>query len=267
MKQESGSDLFWIPASSGSSSKLRYIPPLLHSKMNLMMKNPTMAAATGSPKRVWRPRTAEEITLTKNRKIVNQHLKKIGRAASRDLSLDEDGRCCFSFKKFVVVIAVPEHDSSICYFYTKVCHLSPLDNEEEVFRFQTIFNQRQFDSGAKLSTKGEEVNLCLSVPIHGLTFDDMAAHLEYFLMKMAVSVNRKLQQVKSVPLPLPIQKSKQLLEEAEKDAKSDPSSSPSVSRRLRMWSMSDFSANSHSSSQGGSSIFSALFSSNRSLDS
>ena len=169
----------------------------------------------------WRPRTADEIVRKKNRKIVSQHLKKIGKAAQRELFLDDDGVCVFSFKKFVVVVEVPEDRSNIVLFYAKVCQLSPGDNREEVQKFLDIYNHRQQGSSTelgdasstsegtcpcvdpagscmRLDMKEDEVNLCLSVPIRGLSFQDTADNLEQFV-KTAVAANRKLGKIKSIP--------------------------------------------------------------------
>ena len=200
--------------------------------MHLLRKNSSTKQQVGSPSTTglltskrrplnWRPRTADEIVRKKNRKFVSQHLKKIGKAAHRELSLDEDGVCVFSFKKFVVVVEVPEDRSSIVLFYAKVSHLSPGDNKEEVQKFLNIFNQRQQGSSTELGENSstsegtcpsldptgsrmhlgmneDEVNLCLSVPIRGLSFQDTADHLEQFV-KTAVTANRKLGKIKSIP--------------------------------------------------------------------
>ena len=197
--------------------------------MHLLRKNSSAQQQVGSPSTLttrrrplnWRPRTADEIVRKKNRKIVSQHLKKIGKAARRELSLDEDGVCVFSFKKFVVVVEVPEDRSNIVLFYAKVCHLSPGDNREEVQHFLNIYNHRQQGSSTELGDNSstsegtcpsldptgsrlhlgmneEEVNLCLSVPIKGLSFQDTADNLEQFV-KTAVAANRKLGKIKSIP--------------------------------------------------------------------
>ena len=224
--------------------------------MNLLSSNSTRHS--GSPKSSkrrtlnWRPRTAEEIVRKRNRKIVSQHLKKIGKAAGREMSLDEDAVCVFSFKKFVVVVEVPEDSSSIVLFHAKVCHMSPGDNREEAQKFLDAYNHRQLGSGAevvdassasdgtcpcvdplgsrlRLSMADEEVNLCISVPIQGLSFEDMADTLEQFV-KTAVAANRKLSKIKSIPTaPKP---SLELLPE---EAPQAPAGSQP--RRARMWSV------------------------------
>ena len=240
--------------------------------MNLLQKQST-GSPTSSPKRIWRPRTAEEIARKRNRKAVNQHLKKIGKSAGRELTLDQDGVCCFSYKKFVMVVEVPEDNSSMLLFYTKVCQLGPGDHLEEVQKFRDLFNVRQSSlsstslqeessesacpcyfstpatepCGTKLSVKDEEVNLCFSVPIHGLSFEDTAAHLERF-MKTAVAVNRKLQQIKCTP---------RSALEPKATAKEAGLPPPSPMNRLRLWS-----ADSATSER---SILSSLFTSNTSL--
>ena len=179
----------------------------------------------------WRPRTTEEIARKKNRRLVGQHLKRIGKAAGRELSLDpNDGMCCFSFKKFILVVEVPEENSDVCLLYAKVCHMGRRDNREEVENFLDLYNHRQQSSvelqdaststdgysertcpctdpsmpqqGLRLWLKEEDVNLCLTIPIPGLSFQDTADHLEHFI-KTAVAANKKLQRLKKTPLPPP----------------------------------------------------------------
>jgi hypothetical protein len=202
----------------------------------------------------WRPRTAEEIARQKNRKVISQHLKRIGKAAGRDLSLDDNGSCCFTFRKFVVCASVPEDTSSVCVFYSKICHLGPFDNREEVEKYVNVYNHRQSShsfqqlsdvssasdnscycwdpnhAGTHLQIKDdEEVNLCLSFPIQGLSFEDTATKLEFFV-KTAVATNRKLEKAKSTPLK--IIREPTILEE---DAPPSPGSGRGKGR-MRFWS-------------------------------
>ena len=200
----------------------------------------------------WRPRTPEEIVRQKNRKVINQHLKRIGKVAGHDLSLDHNGTCCVSFKKFVLVCEVPESNSSVCVFHSKVCHLGPFDNLEEIHKFVTLYNHRQASISQDLTdassasectcpavdphTRGtrlavrdeEEVSLCLTFPIQGLSFEDTAAKMEFFI-KSAVAVNRKLEKAKSLPLRIP---EPTILQE---DAPPSPGGS-AIARRVRFWS-------------------------------
>lgn len=238
--------------------------------MNFLQKRPS--SPTGG-KYIWRPRTGEEIARKRNRKVINQYLKRIGKSAGRGLALDTDGCCVFSFKKFVVVVEVPEDNSTMCLFYTKVCHLGPGDNREQVQKVEDSFNNLSTKNqlggsdkacpcyfsvpngtcGTKLSTKGDEVNLCFSVSIQGLSFHDMASHLERF-MKTALAVNHKLTQAKCMKLSL--------AEPGRSQGSPHSPSSPSSSmRRLRLWSMDD-SVTSDSSER---SFFASLFTSSSSL--
>jgi hypothetical protein len=207
----------------------------------------SIKAGSSSSGLLWRPRTADEIARKKHRRVISQHLKRIGKSAGRELSLDEYGVCCFTFKKFVVVVEVPEDNSSICVFYSKVCHVRPEDNGDEVLRVIDLFNERQVSAAgggflelADSSTSSEstvaaadplhgttrlcmrdeeEVNLCFEVPIQGLSFEDTATHLERFI-KTAVLANRKLYTAKTLPRPLPL-----------------PVEEPALCHRPRLWSL------------------------------
>lgn len=223
----------------------------------------------------WRPRTAEELSRRKNRRVISQHLKRIGKIAGRELSLDHNGVCCFTFRKFVVCVEVPEDNSSICLFYSKVCHLGVFDNHQEVQRFVDIYNHRQATSsqemtdlstgsestcpaldphavGTRLAVKDdEEVNLCFSFPIQGLSsYEDTAAKLESYVKK-AVSANFSLERAKSTPLLLPEPATK-----LPEDAPPSPGGS-SVTRRMRFWSTDSQTSVSNMSQCGIFSLFSS----------
>lgn len=210
----------------------------------------SLKQGSSSASLLWRPRTADEIARKKHRRVISQHLKRIGKSAGRELSLDQYGVCCFTFKKFVVVVEVPEDNSSICVFYSKVCHVRPVDNSDEVRRVIDLFNERQArtsgsgfielaescsssESTAAVAdplhgttrlcmTNEEEVNLCFEVPIPGLSVEDTAAHLERFI-KTAVLANRKLHISKTLPTPQPLPVEVPL--------------SPSSGHRPRIWSV------------------------------
>ncbi|CAB9528058.1 expressed unknown protein [Seminavis robusta] len=218
----------------------------------------------------WRPRTQEEMARKKHRRVISQHLKKIGKGAGRELSLDHNGVCCFTFKKFVVVLEVPEENSDVCLVYSKVCHVLPEENIAEVKRIIEVFNERQqrgssnndipdsssisestdsiseaadpLQATTMLAMKDEEeVNLIFSVPIQGLSFQDTADHLERFI-KTAVLANRKLHKAKILPIPMPQQEP---LDE----------SSSFRGRRPRMWSVESQTSISDLSQGGLFSLF------------
>jgi len=193
---------------------------------------PILASPLSPKKRTlnWRPRTAEEIGRQKNRKTIGQYLKRIGKASGRDLHLGEDGVCVFSFKKFVVVVEVPEDHSSVVSFQATISQLRPEDNQYEVKMFLNSYNYQQARSnsdliadfysasnqtagifangdslgvGMRLVLKDHEVNLVFSSPIQGLSFQETADSLEHFL-RTAVVASRRLDKVKPLPVPQPL---------------------------------------------------------------
>lgn len=207
----------------------------------------------------WLPTRNTQVTSRKkNRKTVNQFLHRVGKG----LSLDDKGVCYFSFKKFVVCVEVPEDDSRICVLYSLVCSLEELDNRPEVEKVVHCYNAQHsshLSSSSKELTNdldlsstsestvasidpldhnlgirlgmqpgGDEVNLCLSFPIKGLKYEGFADELEFFC-RSAVKVNRRLDQARMIPLPLPML--------SEEEARPCMLSPCGVGMRRRLWSM------------------------------
>jgi hypothetical protein len=110
--------------------------------------------------------------------------------------LNADGLVFFSFQKFIVVLEVPADHSGLCFIYTMVCHVSPEDDQLELLKTAMELNYMQSATrGASLGLNGEEVNLCYSCPITGLSFCDLETALQDFLIT-AAQVNEQLESVK-----------------------------------------------------------------------
>jgi hypothetical protein len=152
-------------------------------------------------RRVLRKRvTLGEERLKKNRKVVDHHLRRMGNTMGKDLSLNADGICYFPFKKFIIVVEVPEDNPGLTFLYTMVCRLSASDNSMEVTKLAMELNYMQNGTrGATLGLEEEEVNLCFSTGITGLTFCDLRIMLEDF-METSVEMNKKLDTAKQFPV-------------------------------------------------------------------
>lgn len=135
----------------------------------------------------------------KNRKLIDGYLRRISSTVGRDLSLNSDGLCYFPYKKFIVVVEVPADHVDTCFIYTMVCRLAKGDNKVEVMRLAMELNYMQYGTrGATLGLEGEEVNLCFSTRISGMSQHDLCSMLESFMLA-AVEVNKKLDVAKLVP--------------------------------------------------------------------
>ena len=116
----------------------------------------------------------------------------------KDVSLNADGMSYFLFKKFVVVVEVPMDNNNIVFIYTMVCRLVATDNQTAVLKRAMELNYMEFlTRGATLGLDGEEVNLCYSTPIPGLSFSDLKAAMDAFLLT-ASEVNEQLDAVKAI---------------------------------------------------------------------
>lgn len=114
----------------------------------------------------------------------------------KDPSLNNDGMAFFKYKKFIIVIEVPSDNPEVCFVYTMVCHLRPDQNRDLVLQAAMEFNYMQGGTrGATLGLDREEVNLCYSRPIAGVTFCDLRSALEDFLTT-TVRINEQLESIK-----------------------------------------------------------------------
>jgi hypothetical protein len=150
----------------------------------------------------WKRVTLDEERLKKNRRVVAHYLKRMGTDVGKNLSLNAEGVCYFPYKKFVIVVEVPEDHVDVCFIYTMVCELGGNDNRMEVMKLAMELNYMQSRTrGATIGLEEDEVNLCFSTPIAGLsTFCDLKAAMEDF-MQTAVETNLKLDKAKRTHTP------------------------------------------------------------------
>jgi hypothetical protein len=133
----------------------------------------------------------------KNKKVIDNYVRRMAKLAGKDLSLNPDGVAFFAFKKFIVVLEVPADNAGVCFIYTMVCRLGPSDDRAEALKVSMELNYMQNGTrGSTLGLDGEEVNMCYSCQIAGLCFADLKTALEDFLLT-AVEVNERLDAVKT----------------------------------------------------------------------
>jgi hypothetical protein len=184
-------------ATQKSTMRRRNSPPIV----DTLKRNEGMRLLGSS----WK--TSENTQLTRNRRLINKYLKRLGKTATPSdqsntrLSLDSHGYCCLPFKKFLLIIEVPEDDGSKWFFYAKVFDLESISPEDA----KTKLKQRKAAvqlSGTQLGTKGailgldgNEVNLCFSMPVAGLKYKHMTDCIEDFI-QTAIEINARLQDVR-----------------------------------------------------------------------
>lgn len=125
-------------------------------------------------------------------------MRRIGALMGREVSLNDQGMAFFSYKsKFVIVVEVPEDNNRTMYLYTMVCRAEEHHPHymAVVKRAMELNYMQQGTAGATLGLDGEEVNYCYSCKISGLTFADLKATMESFLLT-AVDINEELDAVK-----------------------------------------------------------------------
>mmetsp|Transcript_16305 Transcript_16305/g.45204 ORF Transcript_16305/g.45204 Transcript_16305/m.45204 type:complete len:183 (-) Transcript_16305:530-1078(-) len=144
------------------------------------------ATANASTPRPWEE--DENSELCKNRKKINKLLKKIGRTAKQDLSLDARGACNIAFKKFLITVEVPEQDAYMCHMNTLVFEVL---NARHTRNLQYI-EQVQIPNGISVGMNGYEVTLSFSTPISKLNHKQMLNCMETF-MQTAMDVNAALE--------------------------------------------------------------------------
>ena len=130
----------------------------------------------------------------KNRKMISNYIRRIGRQAGLELSMDSYGFCYIPFKRFLIIIEVPEQQPDTVFFQTMVFDLEAADRNLKVQKKLAVLqyaNVRLGEKGSRLELDGNEVNLCFSTDISGLKYSDMVECLEDF-MQTAVDVNRSL---------------------------------------------------------------------------
>jgi len=151
--------------------------------------------ACWSPRRICQEQN--DLSLKKNRKLVSKYLRRVGRNAHLDLSLDSQGFCYIPFKKFLIVVEVPEGEATTVHLHTMVFDLHSIRGaRKENIKMTieglgcTLFEQ----AGTNLSLDGDDVILSISTPISSLKCNDMINLMENF-MQTAIETNRSLQAV------------------------------------------------------------------------
>ncbi len=134
--------------------------------------------------------------LIKNRKMVNGHLQRLGHLIKKELSLNADGLCYFPYKKFIIVVEVPEDNGGVVLIYTMCCRLCNGDDRNAVLLAAMKLNYMQVSTrGGSLGIDQDEVNLCCSLPCNHLSRDDFISCLEDFL-QTASEMNECLEAAK-----------------------------------------------------------------------
>ena len=144
------------------------------------------------------PSQSTEMSLQKSRKIVNKHIKRIGRQANLDLSLDSHGFCYIPFRKFLIIIQVPEDQPGIMLMYTMIFDLQTARASGRIRKRIEALQLRNLPMGKKgslLSVEGDEVNLSLSIPTRGLKFKETLECLEDF-MQTALDTHNNLHEIR-----------------------------------------------------------------------
>jgi len=95
------------------------------------------------------------------------------------------------------MIEVPPDNPDVIILYTMVCRLRKSDSEASVLRKAMQLNYMQYGTrGATLGLQGEEMNLCFSPKIAGLTnFVELQNIIEDFLLT-ASDLHRHLEAAK-----------------------------------------------------------------------
>jgi Tir chaperone protein (CesT) family len=157
---------------------------------------------SGLGKRKHPPRArigSEDEILKKNRRVIDNYLRRLGALMGKDVSLNAEGMSFFSYRKFVIVVEVPVENNKNVYIYTMVCRVHDTDNRPSVLQKAMELNYMQYRTrGSTLGLDGEEVNLCYSVAISGLAFGALKAAMEDFLLT-ATEANIQLDEAKWRP--------------------------------------------------------------------
>jgi hypothetical protein len=154
---------------------------------------------------------AEEGRLAKNRRVVDTYLRRIGtelgsgsgssrsiRSTNNTLSLNKQGTAYLPFhNRFLLVIEVPEDQPDAVVMYTMVCRLPPTDpNFSHVLAAAMRLNYlHSGTNGATIGWEGEEVNLCRSLRIAGLSQSELHDTMRLF-MATAASTHELLESAK-----------------------------------------------------------------------
>jgi hypothetical protein len=137
-------------------------------------------------------------SLKSDRRVINRYLKRIGKQSKNDLSLDAHGFCYIPFKRFLIIIGVPDDGTGLLYFRVMVLDLDSTRGISKVHKKVAAANLTALKLGKRgsyLVMQGDEVSLALETRIKGFSYRDMAETLEDF-METAVKTNAKLEAIR-----------------------------------------------------------------------
>lgn len=138
---------------------------------------------------------SDDEILRKSRKTMDGHLRRIGQKFGKNLALNSDGMCYFPFQRFIVVVEVPPDDPTSFVLYTMVYRLEVASHSVQVMKKAMELNyMQQATRGSTLGLDGDEVNLCFTSKVGGLTGSDFREDLEKFLLT-AAELNNQLEEV------------------------------------------------------------------------
>lgn len=139
---------------------------------------------------------SEDEHLRKSRRIVAGFLRRVGALLAKDISFNSNGVAYFSYRRFVIVVEVPQDNPHMVFIYTMVAQLKESDNQAAVLKLAMNMNYLQNGTrGATLGLDGEELNLCQCFPVQGLSYAVMRRTVENFL-QTAIEVNQLTGQLK-----------------------------------------------------------------------
>ncbi len=137
-------------------------------------------------------------SLTTQRRLISRYLKRIGKQSRSDLSLDTHGFCYIPFKRFLIIIGVPDDGTGLLYFRTVILDLDSSRGISKVHKKVAAANLTSLKLGKRgsyLVMQGDEISLALETRIKGCSYRDIAESLEDF-METAVQTNAKLEAIR-----------------------------------------------------------------------
>jgi hypothetical protein len=128
--------------------------------------------------------SANDSCLRRNRKLVSKYVGRIGRQAGLQLALDSYGFCYIPFRRFLIMIEVPADEPHQLHFHTMIFDLSRSKGETRARKKVSEMQLRRVclgKNGSTLTLDDDEVFLCYSRPIKGLSYSQMLECLEDFM--------------------------------------------------------------------------------------
>jgi Tir chaperone protein (CesT) family len=157
--------------------------------------NPFRSIAAGMGNGPYRVGFDEEV-LRKNRRLFDSLLKRCGSIFGKDVFLNSEGMSYVSHGRFVIIVEVPTSPAGYFYIYTLVCRLTPTDNTPFVLQRAMQLNFMEYGTrGATLGLQDDEITLCFSSPIAGLTAPKLRETIEAFVQS-AIEANEYLESAK-----------------------------------------------------------------------